>query len=180
MKKNILLLALLLFAIYKNAYASDIFNHPISAEDASKKMPVFENKTCKFTQNKYLTSSKINLTSGGNFQFIKDKGVNFETTYPIQAKNSYTTADNKQINSIVKAVVNKNFSYIEKNFDLYYMPLNSSQWIFALKPKSKSPLNKSLKSLCITGENINNSGIITKMTISTENNTTTISFTQCA
>lgn len=179
MKKNVLFFALLLFATFQNAFASDIFNHPISAEDASKKMPVFGNKTCKFTQNKYLTSSKINLTSGGNFRFIKDKGVNFETTYPIKAQNSYTTADNKQVNSIVKAVVNKNFSYIEKNFDLYYMTINSSQWIFALKPKAKSPLNKSLKSLHITGENINNTGIITKMVISTENNTTTISFTQC-
>ena len=127
----------------------------------------------------YSTTPSAQRTPQKKCPFLKIKPAN-SLKINISPQNSYTTADNKQINSIVKAVVNKNFSYIEKNFDLYYMPLNSSQWIFALKPKSKSPLNKSLKSLCITGENINNSGIITKMTISTENNTTTISFTQCA
>lgn len=179
MKKIALLLFIVLYLTPVKVSASDIFNHPISAEEASRQLPHFESKTCKFAQNKHIKSSKINITSSGNFQFIKDKGIKFETTYPIQSTTSYTTSDNKQVNSIIKSVINKNFSYIEKNFDLYYTKLDSSKWVFALKPKTKSPMSKNMKNLLISGENTNNKGIITQMIISTDHNITTIKFTQC-
>ena len=172
-------LTLVLSLYAHNVWAADIFKHPANAVEVSKQMPDFESTKCKFTQNKYMTASKINLVSGGNFQFIKNQGVSFETTYPIHSETSYTTANNKNINAIVKSIINKNFTYIEKNFEIYYMKLDNSKWIFALKPKVNSPLNRDLKNILINGETQNSYGIITKMVISTENNTTTISFTQC-
>ena len=104
--------------------AADVFNYPATAKNAAAQMPEFESTKCKFKQNKYMIASKINLVSGGNFQFVKDEGVSFETTYPIHSETSYTTSNNKNINAIVKAIINKNFSYIEKNFEIYYMKRN--------------------------------------------------------
>ena len=180
--KKIAVFAVFIFCFFilkTDATAADVFNHPATAETAAAQMPEFESTKCKFKQNKYMTASKINLVSGGNFQFVKDEGVSFETTYPIHSETSYTTSNNKNINAIVKSIINKNFSYIEKNFEIYYMKLDTANWIFALKPKANSPLNKDMKHLIVTGQTKNQKGIITKIVISTENNTTTISFTQC-
>lgn len=180
--KKIAVFAVFIFCFFilkTEASAADVFNHPATAETAAAQMPEFESTKCKFKLNKYMTASKINLVSGGNFQFVKDEGVSFETTYPIHSETSYTTSNNKNINAIVKAIINKNFSYIEKNFEIYYMKLDTANWIFALKPKVNSPLNKDMKHLIVTGQTKNQKGIITKIVISTENNTTTISFTQC-
>ena len=180
--KKIAVFAVFIFCFFilkTEASAADVFNHPAAAQTAAAQMPEFESTKCKFKQNKYMTASKINLVSGGNFQFVKDEGVSFETTYPIHSETSYTTSNNKNINAIVKSIINKNFSYIEKNFEIYYMKLDTANWIFALKPKANSPLNKDMKHLIVTGQTKNKKGIITKIVISTENNTTTISFTQC-
>ena len=180
--KKIAVFAVFIFCFFilkTEASAADVFNHPAAAQTAAAQMPEFESTKCKFKQNKYMTASKINLVSGGNFQFVKDEGVSFETTYPIHSETSYTTSNNKNINAIVKAIINKNFSYIEKNFEIYYMKTGTLNWILALKPKVNSPLIRDMKYLIITGETKNTRGIITKIVISTENNTTTISFTQC-
>ena len=38
------------------------------------------------------------IISNGNFKFVKNEGVYFETTYPIKSTVSYTNKDYKQIN----------------------------------------------------------------------------------
>ncbi len=87
------------------------FKHPANAVEVSKQMPDFESTKCKFTQNKYMTASKNKSCIRRKFSIYKNQGVSFETTYPIHSETSYTTANNKNINAIVKSIINKNFIY---------------------------------------------------------------------
>ncbi len=160
-------------------FADEIFSHKTTAQKAASVMPNFESKSCKFSQNKIMTSSSVALKSSGNFKFIKNQGVIFETTCPIHSESSYTASQNKRINNIVKSVVNKNYSYLEKNFDIYYMSNGAGKWMLALRPLQNSPAKEGMKSIQITGETKSNEGIITKMLIETPNASTTINFTDC-
>lgn len=160
-------------------YAEGIFSHKTTAQKVVSVMPEFESKSCKFSQSKIMTSSSAALKSSGNFKFIKNQGVIFETTYPIHSESSYTASQNKKINNIVKSVVNKNYSYLEKNFDIYYMSTGAGKWMLALRPLQNSPAKEGMKSIQITGETKYKQGIITKMLIETPNASTTINFTDC-
>lgn len=160
-------------------YAEGIFSHKTTAQKVVSVMPEFESKSCKFSQSKIMTSSSAALKSSGNFKFIKNQGVIFETTYPIHSESSYTASQNKKINNIVKSVVNKNYSYLEKNFDIYYISTGAGKWMLALRPLQNSPAKEGMKSIQITGETKSKQGIITKMLIETPNASTTINFTDC-
>ncbi len=173
---------LILFFIFLGTcavYAEGIFSHKTTAQKVVSVMPEFESKSCKFSQSKIMTSSSAALKSSGNFKFIKNQGVIFETTYPIHSESSYTASQNKKINNIVKSVVNKNYSYLEKNFDIYYMSTGAGKWMLALRPLQNSPAKEGMKSIQITGETKSKQGIITKMLIETPNASTTINFTDC-
>ena len=173
---------LILFFIFLGTcavYAEGIFSHKTTAQKVVSVMPEFESKSCKFSQSKIMTSSSAALKSSGNFKFIKNQGVIFETTYPIHSESSYTASQNKKINNIVKSVVNKNYSYLEKNFDIYYMNTGAGKWMLALRPLQNSPAKEGMKSIQITGETKSKQGIITKMLIETPNASTTINFTDC-
>ncbi len=150
----------------------DIFNRPSTSKEISNNMPELKNASCKFIQEKHLESAT--LKSGGNFQFIKNKGAIFETLYPIKSTVSYTSAKNKQINEIMKAVSNKNFAYLDKNFDLYFMKENDL-WTIGLKPKKDSAVSSQLHDIIIKGKSD-----IKFIKISTiKNGITEISFQQC-
>lgn len=179
MKKLTIFLILCMSCSALSVAASDVFSHKVTAQTAASQMPEFESKTCKFNQSKYMTTSTVTLKSSGNFKFIKNQGVTFETTYPIHSENSYLASHNKNINAIVKSVVNKNYTYVEKNFDIYFMKTSSDCWILALRPKENSPLKGDMRSLQIAGQTIGKDGLIQKMVIETINATTTINFSQC-
>lgn len=152
--------------------SGDIFNHPAASKEISNNMPELKNASCKFTQEKHLESAV--LKSGGNFKFLKDKGAVFETLYPIKSTVSYTSAKNKQINEIMKAVSNKNFAYLDKNFNLYFSKENDL-WTVGLKPKKDSAASSQLHDIIIKGKSD-----IKFIKISTiKNGTTEISFQQC-
>ena len=111
------------------------------------------------------------MKSGGNFQFIKNKGAIFETLYPIRSTVSYTSSQNKQINDIIVAISNKNYSYLDKNFNLYYEKTNGL-WTIGLKPKKGSVASSQLHDIIIKGkEDIQNIKIST-----IKNGVTDISF----
>ncbi len=150
----------------------DIFNRPSTSKEISNNMPELKNASCKFTQEKHLDSAV--LKSGGNFKFVKDKGAIFETLYPIKSTVSYTSAKNKQINEIMKAVSNKNFAYLDKNFNLYFTKENDF-WTIGLKPKKDSAVSSQLHDIIIKGKSD-----IKFIKISTvKNGITEISFQQC-
>ena len=170
-----LLLAAAIFT--QSATADNILNHKISAKEVAKKLPEFKNTTCKFTQDKTIKSSSaesVTLKSKGNFKFEKDKGVTFETTYPVKSVTSYTSAQNRHISSIVKALANKNYTYLEKNFEIYYLQIPDKNWELALKPQKDSKASSALKIISIKGKTK-----IDSMIIDTQNSKTTIRYTDC-
>ena len=159
------------------AIADSVLNHKITAKQVADKLPEFSDTVCNFTQEKSVknsTNGEIILKSGGNFKFEKNKGVTFETTYPVKTVASYTTEQNKHVNSIVKAIANKNYSYLEKNFDIYYLPYSKNKWELALKPKKQSKAATALKLINIKGEKS-----IDNMLIDTQNSKTIINYTNC-
>ncbi len=154
-----------LFFIPACAFASGVFNYPITAKDAAEKLPELNSIECTFEQEKIFNNKT--LKSGGDFKFLKDRGVIFETLYPIKSVSSYTTDQNKQINDIITGIANKNYSFINKNFNIFYM-MDSGNWTFALRPKEKSPTSSQLESITIYGKNY-----IKKIDIKTKNGSST-------
>ena len=177
MKKSVLLIFCIV-SLCTCAFADSVFSHKISAENAAKKAPVFESACCKFSQQRQMKSTNTILKSGGNFKFIKDKGVVFETTYPIQSTASYTSGQNKIVNRVIKAITNKYYSYLEKNFDIYNME-SSTGWVLALKPRADGQLQGEMKSIQIFGTTTNGKGLINKIIIDTTSIKTTQIFTDC-
>lgn len=142
---------------------------PVFAQSLKKiadEIPAYDSVKCKFRQEKQI--SDMVLKSSGNFVFEKGKGVTFYTTYPIKSTTAYTTREYKQINNIINAISNKNYSRLEKEFEFYF-----DKPILTLKPKSVSPAFNYLKAIEIqTGKTK-----IDKITILTCDNTkTTIYF----
>ena len=178
--KNILCIVFLLLVtglVTLRADADSIFNHKITAKEAAKNLPEFSDTSCKFSQDKIIKSSAsecVTLKSKGNFKFEKDKGVTFETTYPVKSVTSYTSSQNKHVSSIVKALANKNYTYLEKNFDIYFLQTQDKHWELALKPKKDSKAAAALKVI-----NIHGKSKIDKMIIDTQNSKTTINYTDC-
>ncbi len=158
--------------------AADVFLNKTNADAVSDRIPVFENASCKFSQEKLMKTSNSSLKSNGNFTFLKNKGVIFETTYPIHSTSSYTSGQNRIVNSIVNSISNKNYSYIEKNFDIFYVQNNNS-WIMGLKPKKEKQTAGEMNYIQIFGRTDNKNGIINKLIIDTKSIRTTIQFSEC-
>ena len=176
--KNILFIFLCFVILFSQKAAADsVLNHKISAKLAAEKLPEFSDTACRFTQEKSVKNSsagEVVLKSGGNFKFEKAKGVTFETTYPLKSTTSYTTEQNRHVSSIVKALANKNYTYLEKNFDIYYLAGSNKSWELALKPKNDSKASAALKLISIKGKKI-----IDNMVIDTTNSKTIINYTDC-
>lgn len=164
LKKFLVVIFLTLF-VTQCAFADNIFDYPANAVDVAEKLPQLKSVSCKFTQEKTLKNKT--LKSGGNFQFIKDKGVIFETLYPVKTTSSYTSSQNKQISDIIKGIASKDYSFINKNFNLFYMSENLN-WTVALTPKKKSPAYDHIESIIIYGRDD-----INKLNINTSNGTST-------
>lgn len=169
MRKFLLLLIVIISGINLCIASDDIFSHPNTSRYIARQMPELKDVSCKFTQEKYIGSTV--LKSGGNFQFIKKKGAIFETLYPIKSTVSYTSSQNKQMNDVIVAISNKNYSYLDKNFDLYYKRENAD-WTVGLKPKKGSVAASQLHDIIIKGR-----GDIDNIKINTvKNGITDISF----
>lgn len=171
MKKNLfigictfVLMALPVFA------TSNIFENKV--DTSSIDIPAFKNVSCKFEQIKQFNNNSIK--SGGDFRFLLKKGVIFETLYPVKYTTSYSSKENKYVNDIILSISKKNFSSIEKHFDIYYLK-NATNWILGLKPKQDDTVSEQLNHILIFGEKD-----INKIIINTINSgSTEISFSQC-
>ena len=151
MHKFLFLTILIILAGVNFCFASDdIFAHPSTSREISKLMPELKDASCKFEQEKFIGSAV--LKSGGNFKFIKDKGAIFETLYPIKSTVSYTSSQNRQMNDVIVAISNKNYAYLDKNFNLYYKN-DKEKWIVGLKPKKGSAVASQLNNIIIKGKN---------------------------
>ena len=154
MRKTFIFLLIILSGMSTCFASDDVFNHPSTSKAISSQMPKLKDVSCKFTQEKYIGSAV--LKSGGNFQFVKNKGAIFETLYPIKSTVSYTSAQNKQMNDVIVAVSNRNYSYLDRNFLLFYKKENNN-WTIGLKPKKGSITASQLHDIVIKGSvDINN------------------------
>ena len=169
MNRVLFLISLLLIGSVVVA-SEGVFSHPSTSKDISSQMPKLHDAACKFTQQKNINGTVLN--SGGDFKFISNKGAIFETTYPIKSTVSYTSEQNKQINNVILAVSNKNYGYLDKNFDLFFLPQEGGQWTIGLQPKKSSVVHGQLHNIVIYGGKD-----IKRIKISTvKNGTTDISF----
>ncbi len=171
MKKNSIVLVFLALFFGISSYAAiDVFSHPSTSKNISSHMNRLRDVSCKFTQRKNINGTS--LVSGGNFRFDSKKGAVFETTYPIKSTVAYGSGQNKQVNDIIIAVSNKNYAYLDRNFNLYFITMDNGNWTIGLKPKSNSVVHSQLRNIVIDGKRD-----INRIQISTvKNGTTDISF----
>lgn len=152
---------------------ADVFSHPQKLSVIVSQMPELNNINCNFRQEKSIPNSTVNIKSSGNFRFIKDKGVVFNTTYPLHSTTSYNTTEYRQVNEIINAISNKSYSKIERIFNFYFVK-NKDEWQLGLIPKKNQQTAKYLASIEIHGKSY-----ITQMIIKTTNSTkTTIWFSK--
>ena len=142
--KKILLILLVLSISINTASA---FGSKKNAKEIAEQIPELKNVSCTFTQKK--TRDDLELNSGGNFQFIENKGVIFETMYTIHMITGYESPRTKHINDIILAVAKKDYSYLDKNFDLNFTKLDD-KWQLVLNPK-RDVIKKHLNSVTIDG-----------------------------
>ena len=169
--KNKLFLAFILLFFSLTARA-DVFDYPSKISSFINEIPEITNITCDFKQQKDIKNVKKPVISGGKFTFDREKGVLFETLYPVKSTVSYNNRDYKQINVVIKAISDKKYSTIESEFDFYFQN-GKDKWELGLKPKKSSKSKELLSSIEIYG-----SAQIDKIIIRTQNgNKTTIWFT---
>lgn len=150
---------------------ADVFDHPTKI--ANQHLPELSSIKCKFRQEKTVVGLSKPLVSSGNFEFIKNKGVYFHTTYPIVSTVDYTNKNYKQINDIMKAISTKKYNLLEKDFNFYSTKQNNN-WTLGLKPKQKSNVKNYINSITITGSDYVHQIIIKQ----TNGNKTVIWFTR--
>ena len=146
---NILLMVFILL-FFSNSSMADVYEHPAALSSIAEKIPVIESVKCKFKQEKTMPNIAKPLVSGGDFEFVKDKGVYFYTLYPIKSTVDYTNKNYKQVNDIVKAISAKKYEKLEKEFSFFFTG-NSGNWTLGLKPKQNSPAKNYITSITIQG-----------------------------
>lgn len=171
MNRFIIILLFILAGSY--TFAKDaIYQHPTDISKVS--MPQYTNVSCKFTQTKSIPNSKAFIKSGGNFHFDINKGVIFDTLYPVKTTTAYTTEQSKRVSDIITAISQKDYSYINKNFNVYYIKTPTS-WQTALQTKKESKIHNVISSIIIQGNNY-----IETLEINTlKSGNTKINFTEC-
>lgn len=171
MKKFFVLLFSFVIVLSANA-SEEVFNHKVST-DVIEIAP-FRDVVCKFEQEKTIPTSNTTIKSGGDFKFVLKKGVIFETLYPVKYTTSYTSKENKYVNDIIVGISKKNFSQIEKTFEIHYMK-QDEKWVLGLVPKTETPASLQLKNIIIWGEKD-----INRIFINTLNNgSTKLKFSNC-
>ena len=141
----------MLFFLCNSVFAG-VYDYPAKLESVVSQIPKMENVDCKFRQEKHLKNIAKPIVSGGDFKFVKNKGVYFYTTYPIKSYVDYTNQNYKQINDVIKALTSKKYSKLEKEFK-FYMTKNSNQWTLGMRPKEKSGAYNYLSNITIEGDN---------------------------
>ncbi|MCR5261969.1 MAG: outer membrane lipoprotein carrier protein LolA [Candidatus Gastranaerophilales bacterium] len=142
-----------IFIIATNSVFADVFDSPAKVKQLAAQIPVMDSISCKFKQEKYLKNIEKPLISYGNFEYKKNIGIVFDTTYPVQLKTSYTNENRKQINSVINAISSKKYSELEREFDFFFEERNNN-WTLGLKPKQSQNSSKILKSITISGNAI--------------------------
>ena len=145
---NKIFLLLFLF-ILPVAFGGEV-ERKITAKELASELPEINSVECKFKQEKQLKNLQKPIVSSGNFKFIKDEGVCFETLSPVKSTVSYTNKEYKQINDIILAVSNKKYSKIDREFDFFYSSDNG-HWKLRLEPKQGAKTEKYIEFILVEG-----------------------------
>ena len=148
MKKLGLLTVFILFFICP-AFA-DVFDYPAKPDVISSQIPKMESIKCRFRQTKYIHNISKPLVSGGDFEFVENKGVYFNTVYPVKSKVNYTNKNYKEVNDIIKAISSKKYSVLEKDFNFYFESKNQD-WCLGMTPKKNSDAINFISCITIEG-----------------------------
>lgn len=152
---------------------ADVYEHPAPLSNIAEQIPEMGSIKCKFKQEKSIQNISKPLVSEGDFEFVKDRGVYFNTTYPIKSAVNYTNKNYKQINDIVNAISAKKYQRLEKEFNFYFLG-KSNNWTLGLKPKQNSSVKDYISSITIQGSDyINQINVV-----QTNGNKTVIWFTK--
>ena len=169
--KKIRLLFLIIFSVFFWSFSSvlaGVYDNPAPLSEISAQIPELNDIKCKFKQEKTVQNISKPLVSSGDFEFVKNKGVYFYTTYPIKSTVDYTNKNYKQINDIVRAISTKKYSGLEKEFNFFFSK-TGNLWTLGLKPKPTSNLTNYIKTISIDG-----SSYINKIEISQTNGNKTV------
>lgn len=150
MKKFSFISIIFLFLFFCSPVFADVYNSPAALESISTKIPQFGSIKCKFKQEKYIPNITKPLVSGGDFEFVENKGVYFYTTYPVKSVVDYTNKNYKQINDIIKAISSKKYSALEKEFSFFFTK-QSENWTLGMKPKKNSKAYNYISSITVNG-----------------------------
>ena len=131
---------------------ADVYDYPVNLRNIADQIPEMQSIKCKFKQEKTIPNISKPLISSGDFEFVKNKGVYFNTTYPIKSSVDYTNKNYKQVNDIVNAISAKRYEKLEKEFNFYFTG-KSTNWTLGLKPKQNSPAKNYIASITISGSN---------------------------
>lgn len=147
-------ISILFFAIFlfSNFCLADVFDNKKDLSYITKQIPEMDSIKCKFKQEKRLKNIQKPIISGGDFEFKKNEGVYFYTTYPIQSTQNYTNKNYKQINDIINGISSKRYSKLEKEFEFYF-DKNDENWTLGMKPQKESSVYNYIASIRIDGSN---------------------------
>lgn len=143
--KIILLICLLMSPVM----AASVFDSPSNAKYVMANIPQFRNISCSFSQSKTISGSSTVLKSGGDFSFYKTKGIVFYTKYPVKMTTTYSFGQNVKVNKIINEVINKNYTFLDKNFNLFFK--KSNMWELGLVPKNIE-MKKYINNIYISGD----------------------------
>lgn len=148
--KKLSLIFIFLF-LFCDSCLANVFDYPKKFSDISKQLPELNSIKCNFKQEKHLQNIQKPLISGGDFEFKKNEGVYFYTTYPIKSTKNFTNKNYKQINDIINGISSKKYSKLEKEFDFYFEG-GKTKWTLGLKPKKNSSVVNYISTITISGE----------------------------
>lgn len=129
---------------------ADVYDHPAKPEFIYSQIPQMGSIKCKFRQVKYIHNISKPVESGGDFEFVENKGVYFHTNYPVKSEVNYTNKNYKEVNDIIKALSSKKYSALERDFNFYFESKNSN-WILGMKPKKNSDAINFISCITIEG-----------------------------
>lgn len=113
-----------------------------------KNLPELKSVRGKFEQEKFI--GKKVLVSSGTFEFQKGNGVVFNTTYPIKSRTEYSSKNNRYVNDVILAISKRNFSVLEKNFDMYMKTEKDYTWYIFMTVKNQE-IKQHVEALRIDG-----------------------------
>lgn len=148
MRKFSILFLLILFLA--NPVFANVYDYPANIKNIAGQIPKMKSIKCKFKQEKYLQNISKPIVSSGDFEFVENKGVYFNTLYPVKSTVNYTNSNYKQINDIINAISAKRYSKLEKEFNFYFEG-NYHNWILGMKPRKSSKAYKYISSITLYG-----------------------------